>query len=124
MSHLNFQDYSIKYWIKKGIPREKLTLGIAFYGRTFTLSNPKKWLPGSPVLGLGHEGPFTQNKGFLAYFEICQMFSEGNWRINTDSIGSSYAVKGDQWVGYDDPRSILNKASDFYVSLVSINNGQ
>lgn len=87
----------------------KLTLVIPFFGRSFTLSDPLKWLPGSEISGLGKEGLFTQDSGFLAYFEICEMLAQGNWRINTDSVSSPFAVKGDQWIGFDNAKSVLNK---------------
>lgn len=93
----------------KGAPREKLTLGIPFFGRSFTLTNPDYWMPGSQVRGLGKEGFFTQDSGFLAYFEICDMISRENWNVNSDSVDSPFAVKEDQWIGYDDSKSILNK---------------
>ncbi|KAK6618323.1 hypothetical protein RUM44_002775 [Polyplax serrata] len=104
-------DYAIQYWIKKGAPREKLMLGIPFFGRSFSLANPEKWEPGSEIKGLGNEGPFTQDDGFLGYFEICEMFTQSNWKKNKDSSDNPYAVKGDQWIGYDDTKSVSRKVN-------------
>lgn len=109
MAYYHSQDYAIQYWIKKGAPREKLMLGIPFFGRSFSLANPEKWEPGSEIKGLGNEGPFTQDDGFLGYFEICEMFTQSNWKKNKDSSDNPYAVKGDQWIGYDDTKSVSRK---------------
>lgn len=32
-------DFSVKYWISLGMPKEKIVLGLATYGRTFKLTN-------------------------------------------------------------------------------------
>ena len=45
---LNTKD-GIQKWIDLGAPRQKLIMGIPFYGRTFTLSNPSNTKPGSRV---------------------------------------------------------------------------
>lgn len=102
-------DYAVRYWKKRGAPADKLVLGVPFYGRTFTLKDPMRTTPGSPIKGLGKEGRYTQEKGFLAYFEICELQAEGGWRTATDRAGSPFMAKDDQWVGYEDAASIANK---------------
>ncbi|KAJ9583495.1 hypothetical protein L9F63_022158, partial [Diploptera punctata] len=104
-------DYAVRYWLKKGMPRDKLIVGIPFYGRSFTLSNINLTLPSSPIRGFGKEGYYTQERGFLAYFEICDLLEDKSWRRETDDVGSPYIVKGDQWIGYDDKESISTKMS-------------
>ena len=47
---------SVQYWITNGAPRDKLVLGIATYGRSFTLADPKNNLPGSATIGPGKTG--------------------------------------------------------------------
>nr|AMT75074.1 chitinase Cht10 [Locusta migratoria] len=102
-------DYAVRYWLRKGARRDQLVVGIPFHGHSFTLKDEAKNSPGAPVKGLGKEGPYTQEKGFLAYFEILQLLEEGHWKKATDDVGSPYMVKGNQWIGYEDQRSVATK---------------
>ncbi|KAL9699430.1 hypothetical protein quinque_002871 [Culex quinquefasciatus] len=62
--------HSVMYWIRQGAPENKINLGIAFYGRTFTLSNVDKYGLRAAVKGPGIHGAYTQEDGYLAYYEI------------------------------------------------------
>ena len=66
---------SMNYWIRQGIPAAKLLVGIPFYGQSFTLASPAvnrdQAAIGVQARGAGLPGPFTQQAGMLAYFEIC-----------------------------------------------------
>ncbi|XP_045475619.1 probable chitinase 10 [Harmonia axyridis] len=102
-------DYAVKYWLKKGLPRSKLVVGIPFFGRSFTLLNSNETLMGSPIKGPGNEGYYTQTKGFLAYFEVCDLMMHEGWELHSDSSGAPYIVNGDQWVAFDNTDSIKKK---------------
>nr|CAD7569858.1 unnamed protein product [Timema californicum] len=95
----------------KGASREKIIVGIPFYGRSFSLVNASMSWPSAPVKGFGLEGKYTQEQGFLAYFEVLELLEDNHWRKETDDVGSPYIVKGDQWIGYDNPDSIATKMS-------------
>ncbi|XP_013793709.1 acidic mammalian chitinase-like, partial [Limulus polyphemus] len=62
-------DYGVKMWEKLGAPKDKLVIGMATYGRSFTLSDPRKNSVNDQVTGGGKEGEFTKEGGFLAYYE-------------------------------------------------------
>ncbi|XP_049546398.1 probable chitinase 2 [Anopheles darlingi] len=99
---------SVKYWLSKGANPAKLNLGVPFYGRTFTLANASQTQIGAPATGGGTAGPYTGTAGFLGYNEIC----EKKWPCLWDNVrGATYAVSGNQWVGYDDVQSIKLKCS-------------
>ncbi|XP_026668174.1 mucin-5AC [Ceratina calcarata] len=106
-------DYTINYLLKKGASPEKIVLGIPTYGRSYTLFNPDATDLGSPADGPGVEGDATREKGYLAYYEICESLTQSNdWEVvqpNSKAMGP-YAFKGDQWVGYDDEDIVKLKA--------------
>ena len=50
-------------------------------------------------------GSFVPEQGFLPYNEIC--YTESSWtRYWDDEQEVPYAVKNNQWVGYDDLESV------------------
>ncbi|KAF5911004.1 hypothetical protein HPG69_000969 [Diceros bicornis minor] len=100
-------EYAVEYWINKGMPAEKVIMGIPMYGRSFTLASAETAL-GAPASGPGAAGPITKSSGFLAYYEICQ-FLQGAKITRLQDQQVPYAVKGNQWVGYDDMKSVENK---------------
>lgn len=70
-------NFSVTYWISKGVPAEMIVLGIPTYGSSFTLSeNTQDQVEVSPpgfrvkVAGPGEPGKFTRSAGFLAYHEV------------------------------------------------------
>lgn len=113
-----FQNATIEYYLKAGAEREKLVLGIPTYGRSYTLFNPDTTEIGAPADGPGEQGDATREKGYLAYYEICQNLKdeELGWTVvqpNPDALGP-YAYSENQWVGYDD-ELIVRKKSEFVV---------
>lgn len=133
------QNSTINFYVKAGADREKLVLGIPTYGRSYTLFNSDSTEIGAPADGpgklrlslsfssrhwtfvsifSGEQGDATREKGYLAYYEICQSLKEedSDWEViqpNPDALGP-YAVSGNQWVGYDD-EDIVRKKSKFVV---------
>ncbi|KAK3917613.1 putative chitinase 10, partial [Frankliniella fusca] len=102
-------DYAASLWVRLGAPKDKLVIGMPTYGRSFTLSNTKQYKVNSPASGGGKAGEYTKEAGFLAYYEVCEMLKTGASYVWDDEMKVPYAVQGDQWVGFDDERSIRNK---------------
>ncbi|CAG0883935.1 unnamed protein product [Cyprideis torosa] len=120
---LNVED-GLGLWEQYGCPRDKLVVGVPFYGRTYTLGNKDNNDLKAPIVkwvGGGEPGPFTQARGSLAYYEICdEMVNVGGWTARYDDIGlvpfthKSNACTPDDtgdltWVGYEDADSIAIK---------------
>ncbi|XP_033106701.1 acidic mammalian chitinase-like [Anneissia japonica] len=103
------QASAIKMWLDGGAPASKLNLGIPTYGRSFTLTNPSENGIGAPSTGPGDAGQFTREKGFLAYYEVCQKIHAGGTKVWNPIRKVPYAYWGNQWVGYDDSTSIALK---------------
>ncbi len=96
-------------WMKWRIPKSKLVIGMPTYGRSFTLTDSDKHGVNSPFREGGKAGKYTREPGILAYFEICQMLLDDASYVWDEEMMVPYMVQNDQWVGFDDERSIRNK---------------
>uniref|UniRef100_A0A182SA33 chitinase n=1 Tax=Anopheles maculatus TaxID=74869 RepID=A0A182SA33_9DIPT len=101
---------SIHYWLAQGAPAEKLVLGIPLYGRSFTLANAANSQVGAPAVGGGIAGPYTRQAGVMGYNEFCEKLLTESWERRWSSEQQvPYAVRNNQWLGYDDLLSIQQK---------------
>uniref|UniRef100_A0A8D3E9W3 Chitinase, acidic.1 n=1 Tax=Scophthalmus maximus TaxID=52904 RepID=A0A8D3E9W3_SCOMX len=96
-------DYVMQYWLERGAPARKLLLGFPTHSRSFTLSSAVTGL-GVPFSGPAAPGPYTQQSGIWSYYETCS-FLKGTAVQWIDSQKVPYAVKGNQWVGFDNQQS-------------------
>ncbi|XP_033753351.1 probable chitinase 10 [Pecten maximus] len=108
--NLNSQDFAVRYWIGQGAPKEKLVLGLGFYGRSFTLRSPSDHSMWAAAIGPGIAQPHTKTEGFMAYFEVCSLVVRGWERQWSTESKAPYAYSDTQWVSYDDMDSIAEKA--------------
>lgn len=71
-SHTNLTeiDKALSLFWRNNVSPSRVNLGLAFYGRTYTLEDPTCWDPGCPFKGPGNEGPCTHSPGILSYSEI------------------------------------------------------
>lgn len=82
------------------------------YGRSFELANVTQFDIGAPANGGGTAGKYTSEAGFMSYYEICDFLHEDNTTLVWDNEQQvPFAYRGDQWVGFDDERSLKTKAS-------------
>ena len=108
----------LKSWVSKGADPEKLVVGVPFYGRSFTLTSAHQNQPGAASIGPGSPGEYTNEEGFLSYFEICSMIRSGSgWSTKRDSDGNVYAFNGDQWVGFDTEDAVKRKVFFLLLTL-------
>nr|CAD7602442.1 unnamed protein product [Timema genevievae] len=102
-------DTCIQNWLAKGAPASKINLGMGTYGRSFTLQSADNSVLGAPISGAGTAGPYTREAGTLGYNEICEQKGQWTEHWNEDQQ-VPYAVNGNQWVGYDNVKSIEIKS--------------
>lgn len=114
------QVWSINFWLNQGMPHDRLIVGIATYGMSFTLANPAVNGLRAPTVNSnqsvdrgGRPGPQTNEAGILSFYEICTFLKGANpWqKVWLDDMKVPYAHGGDQWVGYDDLTSVSYKAN-------------
>ena len=93
-----------------GVPPSKINLGIAFYGRGYTLSEKNCRDIGCPYTGGSKPGPCTDSVGVLSLREIAQLVRD---KIAIPKLLPDLMIKqiawDDQWIGYDDQETITLK---------------
>ncbi|XP_055366053.1 acidic mammalian chitinase-like [Betta splendens] len=102
-------DYAMRFWQDQGAPAQKLIMGLAAYGRAFTLASSATGV-GAPANGPGEEGCYTGENGFWAYYETCLYIQRGQieWIAKQEVF---FSVTEDQWVGFDTQSSLAIKVS-------------
>lgn len=71
-----------------------------------TLTHKVSW---GQARSAGKEGEYTRERGFLAYYEVCQLQQRDGWDMKRDSVGGPFITREDQWVGFDDKEYIIKK---------------
>jgi chitinase len=101
----------LQLWHNGGTPKSKLVVGLASYGRGWTLtsSTPGQGL-GAAASGACTQGAFTGTAGFVAYYEIQTMIANGGV-VTSYPDGSNSVQLGNQWIGFDTPAEIRRKVS-------------
>lgn len=104
-------DFAAHYWVSLGANKEQLNIGLATYGRGYTLVNSANHGMGAPATGPNPAGPYTREAGYLSYYEICDMMSKGGHTYRDSEQLVPYYVNGKTWIGYDDEQSISTKVT-------------
>lgn len=107
-------DFTMQLLVKEGAQREKLIMGIPFYGQTYTLEDSYQQVVGEGVTarGPGNPGEFTRQPGMMAYYEICDQINKKKLYVGKGASDKSgpFASYRNQWVGYEDVSSVTRKA--------------
>ncbi|CAN7977319.1 unnamed protein product [Ixodes persulcatus] len=108
-----------------GAPKDKLMLGIAFYGRTYVLRDPAKHGVKAriKVTSRPEAGPYVNSHELMGYYEICPNIKSGAWtRVFDQEAKCPYAYHGDQWIGYEDEESMDFIIGEGYRGVMVFNN--
>ncbi|KRY21616.1 putative endochitinase [Trichinella patagoniensis] len=99
-------------WFKMGMPREKIVIGFATYGRGWNLpiGNTDHGIRvGTRAVGPATATTFVQQTGVAAFYELCEMLENGAKRFWDDESKTPYLVHDGKWYSYDDPDSYSEK---------------
>lgn len=97
-------EWTANYWVEKGMPKEKIVIGIPTYGRTWKLLSEDWYNVGAPAVGSGILN------GVLSYTEACIFVKEGATRYFDSYCQVPFSVRERDWVSYEDKESITAKA--------------
>ncbi|KAJ7653279.1 putative class V chitinase [Mycena polygramma] len=103
-------DLALQLLWRNNIDPSKVTLGLGFYGRSFTLSNPSCTAAGCPFSGGAPAGDCTANVGTLSFPEINRIIAQGA-KVTLDQTAAVKIVTygGNNWVSYDDSETFKLK---------------
>ncbi|CAG2110194.1 unnamed protein product, partial [Medioppia subpectinata] len=101
-------DYTQSY-VTKGMPKDKVLIGVPFYGNVLTLQNPAQHQMGAPITGAGNI-PGGQD-GSALYSQMCDLVKNKGWPKETPDQGHDpISYHGNIWVCYDDPYAAYDKS--------------
>jgi len=104
-------NFTALYWASMGMPRNKIVIGIPFYGRGWKLADPLMSGVNAPTSGPSPPAHYTLQSGIAAYYEICGLVNEEGTKRTLDPYQyEPYIATSDGiWMGYDDTESIIYK---------------
>ncbi|KAJ8634835.1 hypothetical protein MRB53_009102 [Persea americana] len=96
--------YGLQSWIKAGVPRRKVVMGLPLYGRTWQLKDPSISGVGAPAVGVG------PGDGTMFFNNVVDYNVKNKATVVYDgSTVSTYSYHGTAWIGYDDATSVKQK---------------
>ncbi|CAE8639230.1 unnamed protein product, partial [Polarella glacialis] len=101
--------WAVDYWLSKGAPAAKLTMGLGAYGRGWTLADPAQSGYNAPVSGPSAAGSSTGEAGYRSYYEIQALIAAGAAEVYDEERQCPYVVSNGEWIGYDNERSLCAK---------------
>ncbi|CAA3006939.1 Chitotriosidase-1 [Olea europaea subsp. europaea] len=105
-SNLN-TDYGIKEWIKRGLPANKLVLGLPYHGYAWTLINPNDNTIGAAANGLAITADGSISYKLIMWF--CKI--NGVRPLFNSTYVTNYMKIGSSWIGFDDIEAVKIKVS-------------
>uniref|UniRef100_A0A5S6Q1D4 Chitin-binding type-2 domain-containing protein n=1 Tax=Trichuris muris TaxID=70415 RepID=A0A5S6Q1D4_TRIMR len=98
-----------KLWFTKGMPKEKIVIGLPTYGRGWTLLDTADPSVGSEAIGASTALNYTRADGVIAFYECCELLKQGARSFRDKETGAAILVQGNQWFSYDDRESFKRK---------------
>ncbi|XP_050229927.1 class V chitinase CHIT5b-like [Mercurialis annua] len=96
--------YGLESWVRAGMPRHMIVMGLPLYGRTWKLKDPNVSGIRAPAVSVG------PGNGVLTFSQVEKFNKENNATVVYDvETVSTYSYSGLSWIGYDDTLSTSAK---------------
>jgi chitinase len=96
-------DFAVNFVLEKGVARDKLIMGIPAYGIGFRLVDANQNGVGSPTSSGG---------SYYSFHSLCRLVNAGTFSYRWDDDQKvPYIFNDIEWIGYDDVRSVTEKAN-------------
>ncbi|XP_023229882.1 acidic mammalian chitinase-like [Centruroides sculpturatus] len=103
-------NYTVSYLKSLGVDLKKIVIIVSSTSQTWTLDDSSDTSVGAKATKPGNKGSYTLHPGILSYYETCKLLMQDGWTIKYDPEAKvPYAYRGDQWIGYDDVKSVSEK---------------
>ncbi|KAI0536383.1 chitinase [Xylaria digitata] len=111
-SHTNLTeiDLALELLWRNDIDSKKVVMGMGFYGRSFTLSDPSCKTAGCGFSAGGIPGRCSASSGTLMFSEIQEIVADGATVTKDDKAAVTIVTwDNDQWVSFDDDDTLKAK---------------
>ncbi len=108
---MNFIFRNIKYLLGVGVKPNQIVLGLAAYGRTYTLQDPNCYTDGCLFVD-GATFRCDDALGFMPIWAIDEIVKSGNYKslvINQDTGNAELYVNQDLYINYDNAETYMEK---------------
>ncbi|CAJ0583274.1 unnamed protein product, partial [Mesorhabditis spiculigera] len=102
-------DWAASEWARRGMPKNKIVIGVGTYGRGWSLANAANVQPGSTGNQAAPALPFSGQAGIGSYYELCEFLAKGATRYWHDQHQVPWLIYQNQWWSYDDAQSVKAK---------------
>ncbi|XP_067649401.1 acidic mammalian chitinase-like isoform X2 [Haliotis asinina] len=99
----------LTFYIKAGLERSKILMGVPTYGRSYILADNSNHGLHAPAVARGAPGPAIHVHGVYIYQGICMALKSGATRVWDGAAGVPYLYHDTAWVSYDDEQSVMGK---------------
>jgi chitinase len=110
---IQYIEDSVQYMLGAGVPSQQLVVGLAAYGRTYTLSNASCKTVGCGFSGAGPGGCAGED-GYMPFFTIDEFIQSGNYsslQLNPTTGSMELVIEGNKWISFDNQETFQLKAS-------------
>uniref|UniRef100_A0A6M2D3H3 Putative catalytically inactive chitinase-like lectin n=1 Tax=Rhipicephalus microplus TaxID=6941 RepID=A0A6M2D3H3_RHIMP len=103
--------FSAQLWVKMGMPKSKIMVGIPTFGLSWVLRDSESWHIGSRATGRD-----PHNGGYVNFADVCSLQKNGSHDEYDAKAMVPYMHKEKLWISYDDKRSVALKTEWIFLN--------